>query len=844
MTSIAQARDSSRAKPVCLVQIALKNAGPTLYFSDRNITVGGQMYESYLHDLSGVAQELKRADSTAQNVNLELSFRNDKISYNGVDYSNLIVLGETYPFETSVCSIYEAYLDDNNNPSDTVLIFKGVLDCPANIDLMGFKCKVSTMPMYMDARWQQVQLDIVTFPAATDDVGKWVPIVYGSDILMPALRVDWSKTTLVLGTAATQTTNLELTNISGFPTSGQILIDEEVIGYNGITGNQLENISRGQASTVPQPHNAGADVIPYLASYDWVLSASQLSAVGDIFAEIDGKLWLVTAGVTVSFTNGFTMLQTSNVIALGPVLDNISVVDTTAVSDGISIVDGITVSNGDLAATNGNLALNDGITIVDGIEVSNGDLAATNGNLALNDGITLNGSVTFRDPGHSHTIAGSSTQIAATTSMPQSGSTMCIQFPTPPSQSLYYYSFSLTWQPALSPVGLAIWNCLSCPDGTLENELYSNGSLEGGSATIELAGISFFAEFIFLDFTNATQAECTGAWISGGPAAAATNTTGGEISNTLAKAGTVTMSGSPALTGAVAKSGTVTKNGTVTLTGMASKEGTIISTVLVERLHAVVNGYADDASGTYTGTPGAVIERPDSVIKHFLEVTSGIFGSADLDSASFSGAASWYASNGYALAFALAKKVKPSQWLSQLAYESRSTLVYNNGLWSLNVISDTAPAATATISKSQLAGKDAMFIFGKTDWRKISNFLVASYDEQYTTIPGKSQSGWLGTAAAEDTASQALYGIFKKEIQFEAVRTNPMAQSVLDHILLERRNPLLTVQFDIFWDNFDLAVGQTISIENDIYNGALFFIEEIRRKDAFRARVKATGWWS
>ncbi|MDA8090077.1 MAG: hypothetical protein M0Z61_07630, partial [Nitrospiraceae bacterium] len=68
MTTILQARDSSRIKPVCLVQVTLKNSGPTLYFSDRNITVSGQLYEDYLHDLSGVAQELKRADSTASNV--------------------------------------------------------------------------------------------------------------------------------------------------------------------------------------------------------------------------------------------------------------------------------------------------------------------------------------------------------------------------------------------------------------------------------------------------------------------------------------------------------------------------------------------------------------------------------------------------------------------------------------------------------------------------------------------------------------------------------------------------------------------------------------------------------
>ncbi len=288
----------------------------------------------------------------------------------------------------------------------------------------------------------------------------------------------------------------------------------------------------------------------------------------------------------------------------------------------------------------------------------------------------------------------------------------------------------------------------------------------------------------------------------------------------------------------------VQKVGTVAKTGQASKEGSIVSTLTVERFHAVVNGYADDGYGTYTGTPGAVIGRPDAVIKHMLQVASGIFGSGDIEGDSFSAAASFYAANGYRLAFCLDKLIKPSQWLSQLAWESRSTLVYNDGLWRLNVVPDSAPAPVRTITKDDLAGKFGAFVFGKTDWRKIANYIVASYDRQYTTIPGKSQSGWLGTATAQDAGSQGVYGVFRKDIQFEAVRLSGMAQSVLAHMLIERKNPTLTVQFDIFWENFDLNVGDTIAIQNDTFNGTVFFIEEIRRKDAFRATVKAVEWWA
>ncbi len=794
MTTVSQARDSSRIKPVYLVQLTLKNSGPTLYFSDRNITVAGQLYESYLHDLSGVAQELKRADSTALNVNTQLSFRNDKISYNGTDYANLITLGQTYPFETSTCQIFETYLDDNQNPSDTVLIFKGVLDCPANIDLMGFKCKVSTMPMYMDARWQQTQLDTVDFPAATDDVGKWVPIVYGSDILMPALRVDWTKTTLVSSIAATDT-SMEITDVTGFSDSGSIMIDDEVIAYTAISSRMLTGITRGASGTSASPHGANADVVPYQSSYDWVLAVHPLQSVGDIFAEIGGKLWLVTSGISSLFdADGYMKLRASSAISVGGVLDNISLVNTTV----------------------------------------------------INDGITVNDSISLNDPGHSHSMtagdpvigSGAATSDNGNISWSGSAGNVIDQCDTTYMKALGK-SFS-GWGkiqinfPAYSGAEpTAVYLCIT-------HQTYS-----GGAVTARVSGDNSTWYNIDGSQQKETQKIYFGTTVPSSMWAYFNNPSGSTVMymQVFEMWLEVHTRGTAFATAGISKQGTVTKSGTVTLSGDVTKGGTVVSTVTVERLHAVVNGYADDANGTYTGTAGAVIERPDSVIKHFLEVASGVFSSADIDPASFSAAGDWYATNGYQLAFALDKKVKPSQWLSQLAWESRSTFVYNAGFWELNVIRDAAPAAVKTISKADLAGQNAMFAFGKTDWQKISNWIVASYDKQYTTIPGKSQSGWLGTALALDATSQGTYGIFKKEIQFEAVRTPAMAQSVLNHMLLEAKNPNLTVTFPVFWENFDLKVGDTIAIENDIFGGALFFIEQIIRKDAFRATIKAVGWW-
>ncbi len=792
--ALSTVRDSSRLKPVYLVQLALKNGGPTLYFSDRNIAVGNRLYEGYLHDLSGVAQELKRADSSAMNVNLELSFRNDKISWGGVDYGHLIELGAAYPFETATCVISETAFDRYGLPAQPAVVFKGVLDCPQNIDLMGFKCKVSTMPTYMDARWRQTQINLVDFPAATDDVSKWVPIVYGSDILMPALRVDWTKTTLLNAIAATDT-SLELSDVTGFASSGEVMIDDEVIGYAGISVRTLTGLTRGADGTAAQPHGENTDVIPYLASYDWVLAGHPLAAVGDIFAEINGKLWLVDGGVTALFdSDGYMKLRASSVISAGGVLDNISVVDTTAINDGITVNDGISVSQG-----------------------SHSHSTSSTGRL-IPTGATYSGS--------SISWAGSAGNVCD-----QSDATY---FEAMGEAAAGWGKIQVSFAGYAGPPPDAVYLCMT------------HQSYTGSPVTAQVSGDNSTWYNIDGSQQKVTQKIYWGTSVPSLMWAYFNNPSGStamymKVFEMWLEVQT-SHTGASAAAG-VAKSGTVSKDGTVTKSGQASKDGTIIATHTVERLHAVVNGYADDAYGTYTGAPGAVIERPDAVIKHFLEVATGIFSPADMDAASFAAAGSFYAANGYKLAFCLDKKVKPSQWLSELAFESRSTLVYTAGTWRLNVIPDAAPAPVKTITKAELAGKNAMFSFGKTDWTKISNLIVASYSRQYSTVPGKSQSGWLGTVEAQDAASQGVYGVFKKEIQFEAVRLPAMAQSVLKHILLERKNPTLTVQFDIFWEHFDLLVGDTIQVQNELFSGSLFFIEEIKRKDAFRAAVKAVGWW-
>jgi hypothetical protein len=250
-------------------------------------------------------------------------------------------------------------------------------------------------------------------------------------------------------------------------------------------------------------------------------------------------------------------------------------------------------------------------------------------------------------------------------------------------------------------------------------------------------------------------------------------------------------------------------------------------------------GLAVDTDGSYGGA-GTLIERPDHVIKHFLLNRMG-FDAVDIDSASFAASGDSYASaisGGYRLAFLVKGDTVFSDILSRMARESRSTVDCEGGKWKLAFLPGAAPAPVKTISSGELAGEGAMFLFERKPLSYLANTLVARYG------PDMENSGWKGIAIASDAASISRYGEFSRKVELSLIRDKATAESVLGHMLKQRATPLMTVTFPVFYEHFDLMVGDTIEIENSLYGGRRFFIEHIKRIDRFMAEIRAIEWWA
>jgi len=95
-------------------------------------------------------------------------------------------------------------------------------------------------------------------------------------------------TTLVSSINAVQTTGIELTDASQFPTSGTnfVQIGTEEISYTGITSNVLTGVTRGVRNTTAATHNAGDTVINSSDYIAWGEAAS-----GDLV--VDPGLWSI-----------------------------------------------------------------------------------------------------------------------------------------------------------------------------------------------------------------------------------------------------------------------------------------------------------------------------------------------------------------------------------------------------------------------------------------------------------------------------------------------------------------------------------------------------------------------
>jgi hypothetical protein len=772
--TLDQVFDAQTMRLVRLVAITPKKTGaPVLHFSTHNVTVAGQIYEAYIDDITGMADETTRVDSSCLNADITIIFLNDRWG----SYTRLSELNTVYPFANAEVVISNAYFDADGNLLNTEQVFRGAIDQLANITLQTFEAPVSSMPAYMDRAWEQAKINKTTWPNAFEDIGSVEPIIYGRNIKAPALRVAWGpRTTLAYGidaakTEPTLTTLMDSTKITlgimlsetdRFSSSGTLTIDDEDISYTSIDNNgNLKGVQRARNSTSANVHSAGATVWIKQTYYDSLLACHQLHSVTAIYAEIGGELVKCLSGISAVYTGGKTLLRATEQIGIDSGLINNLSLDQGSHSHGVS--SSATVRYGSSASVASSS------TTIQGAAADLCDQSMSTGVLA--------------------SISGSGS------------CDLTVNFST-------YTGNSATWT-----VKFYGYYNKGADTDTLTIKIYYQN---GGSKTVQIVG----------GLSLATR----GYTCDGIPSKVVISVTAGTGGGTL-RVYEVWSEYSVASTSSNPAAG-------VTLSGSIA----LVDTWKVDRFHALCNGYASPDAAY--GTVGAVIDRPDYVIQHFLRVIVG-HAAEEIAADSFASAGAKYASaitGGYAFAFRIADEIKPSDFEKLMAYECRSNLRYVNGQWKLDYINDYIPASSRTVSSGDLCGDGAQFKFSEGSITDVYNDYTGYYGRNYSKLG--SETDWTDSVDAAGTAdSIARYGTQHKDVNFELIRTAAMVAHVLAHIVVETQYVPLTVVGRMLWQYFALRIGDTFRISNEIYDGRLFYAEKFARAEEGVVELTGRDWW-
>jgi hypothetical protein len=235
------------------------------------------------------------------------------------------------------------------------------------------------------------------------------------------------------------------------------------------------------------------------------------------------------------------------------------------------------------------------------------------------------------------------------------------------------------------------------------------------------------------------------------------------------------------------------------------------------RFIAAFDGYQDDALGTYTGTPDALIERPDHVFKHlWAEILGADIG--DLDSDTFDEAGVFYAANSYAFSLLIGEPIQAQELFMRLALQCRSRfLVMAYGTAKL-LIRQLEQESEHAIPKIEIK-RDSVSVTRSATGDLINLFHVY-YDKDHAA-GGNSPENYLSALKFQCGNSIAKYG--QTEWQgdqtlfcFNAVTLDAMAEDVGNFLRQYHSTVRRIVRFGVFLDNLEVEPGDIIDLTHDL----------------------------
>ena len=270
-------------KPALYVRIDLVGGGATLRFSERTHYRFGYEWIGIIFNASGRNPGFDPVSMEVSNGSYTLTLNNSKPVFGLDRFSNLMVSNNLV---TSEVWVYWAHED-----SDALkTIYYGICDSLTEIRAETCSLNLVDYVTLLEKRKPFSTATYEDYPGMDpDDLGRVIPMIYGSPLRVPMLSVDaGGKSTMITNLLATQLTGtFEVSDASRMPFSDPftVQIDSELIRISSRNNDTLTIGERGYNSTEVVDHDAGAAIAEIQTGYPYLLANHPVTSITNVFVE-------------------------------------------------------------------------------------------------------------------------------------------------------------------------------------------------------------------------------------------------------------------------------------------------------------------------------------------------------------------------------------------------------------------------------------------------------------------------------------------------------------------------------------------------------------------------------
>ncbi len=275
--------------------LSLVSGGSTYYLADVAVTITGWKAQPVTtlawisewgelnEQMSGDLNEIRVADFSATCL----------VDPEAVTDINDLVLND---IETGPAKLWLWFRNLNPITDPPYCIFTGhVKDCSGDAYAVRLDLEDDTFRLFgnLGAVAGQAQ-----FPAIdTDDVGKLLPIVYGSVEKLPCINIVSGALTSLTADITAATTTLPVTDGLQFHAGDSIQIDAEIMTVSTVAASTL-TVVRGQGLTAAVTHQASAVVWERVTAFVYLVADHPVNSIDTVYGVVDKQLMDVTAYCT------------------------------------------------------------------------------------------------------------------------------------------------------------------------------------------------------------------------------------------------------------------------------------------------------------------------------------------------------------------------------------------------------------------------------------------------------------------------------------------------------------------------------------------------------------------